>query len=617
MNFFIFDTTNVLTIAYSYSWPLVVLSIALASVGSGLAIYLSHLLPTIDTKSTRRAVRLAGAVAFGGAVWSMHFVGMLAFKLCVNVTYDPEITVLSSLPAMFAAWLAMAYLGKKSLTFFELGFASVMIGGGIGIMHYSGMYAMHMTAQLLFDPLTFALSIALAFALSMASLIMMAYLNKGSSQLTQRSTIIGGMGFGAAISAMHYMGMYAARFVGVSETEHPIFASDYLYLAVLVLITSMSILSVVFSGSLLTRVRQQHTKLESVYQDYTYLLNSVNLGIISIDRNGQMDFSNRGALEVLEQSSELLTRIRELLAQGTSENELTEISIKKNRDTQLHFLVSATRHFGPNEQDLGYWVVITDVTDIRLHEQHLIHSAKLATLGEMSTGMAHEINQPLNVIRLALQNLKYLLSKDSISKDRVTGKIDTINTQVDRAARLVSHMRTYGRVASTDFEPFDLREALQQSEDIWSEQLRLESITLTVEYNHDSPMIVNGCLVQFEQVMINMINNAKDAIRSFRSAGHIGIKVTEQPESYTILVQDDGGGIPDDALPNIFVPFFTTKPVGEGTGLGCSISYGIISDMGGELEVRNCGGGACFTITIPKYSGEEVAEAEAEAAQAS
>jgi len=239
---------------------------------------------------------------------------------------------------------------------------------------------------------------------------------------------------------------------------------------------------------------------------------------------------------------------------------------------------------------------------MRAKEASLNQASKMATLGEMSTGMAHELNQPLNVIRLTMENVRRKLERGGIEPEALLSKFDRIDDQVNRASKLVSLMRTFGRVAPAAFEPFDIIKSVHRAIDLMQEQLRLSQIQIAADLPNNSPALVKGSSTQFEQVLINLISNARDAIKMNNATGgiiDIGFKV--EGNAYIISVEDMGGGLAPEAIDRVFEPFFTTKPVGQGTGLGGAISYGIIKDMDGTISARNTNLGALFEIRLPKF----------------
>ena len=253
---------------------------------------------------------------------------------------------------------------------------------------------------------------------------------------------------------------------------------------------------------------------------------------------------------------------------------------------------------------------MTDLTKQKEIDSQLLQTSKLAMLGEMSTGMAHELNQPLNIIKLAANNMTSSITKGRAKDESMINRLQRIDSAVDRAATIIDHMRAFGRVAGENFEPFNLSSSIASASNLVSEPMKANGISLTVDLRPQARVL--GNTIQFEQVLINMINNARDAILSTGSTGRIDIGQIVDAETVTVTIEDTGCGIPVDALPHIFEPFFTTKPVGKGTGLGGSISYGIIQDMQGSIWAENIAGGARISIRLPLVSDSVEQEAELE-----
>lgn len=246
---------------------------------------------------------------------------------------------------------------------------------------------------------------------------------------------------------------------------------------------------------------------------------------------------------------------------------------------------------------------VLDITDRKAIELKLIESSKMATLGEMATGVAHELNQPLNVIRLAVSNIQRKLKKDTINPEYLVDKLDKVDQQVDRASGIIDHMRIFGRKPGSMPMPLDPGHMVDGTLSLIGEHLRLAGIEVTTEISEACHPVL-GHQVQIEQVLLNLLGNARDALQKKEDGDRkIAISISERDDTVIIAVEDNGGGIPADVLPRVFEPFFTTKDVGSGTGLGLSISYGIIHDMGGTLSAENVETGADraarFTIRLP------------------
>ncbi|MEW5735304.1 MAG: PAS domain S-box protein [Thermodesulfobacteriota bacterium] len=253
-------------------------------------------------------------------------------------------------------------------------------------------------------------------------------------------------------------------------------------------------------------------------------------------------------------------------------------------------------------------VTTSDVTERMEAEQQLIQASKMATLGEMATGVAHELNQPLTVIKAASGFFMRKIGKGERIDDQVLKTLaEEIDGHVDRATRIINHMREFGRKSDLTLCRVDLEDAVRRANQIFSQQLILRQIEVVYDFPPDLPRIMGdpGCL---EQVFINLFMNARDAILE-RTARHGGeenipkrIRISAGLKNGWVFLkfEDTGSGVPPEISEKIFEPFFTTKKVGEGTGLGLSISYGIVKECGGEIVARSCKtGGGCFELRFP------------------
>lgn len=255
------------------------------------------------------------------------------------------------------------------------------------------------------------------------------------------------------------------------------------------------------------------------------------------------------------------------------------------------------------DQRTGYGIVIRDVTEQKLNQAQLVQAAKMSTLGEMSTGMAHELNQPLNVIKMAADNALDAMEDGDDDPGYIAGKLKRISGQIDRAAGIIDHMRMFGRKAEGKGKPFDPAQAARRALEFVEAQLRIQEVTVEIDFSGE-PLLVIGQDIQFEQVILNLITNARQAMEGAAAPtdrGHVlGLSLHRDAGGNAVIsVSDTGGGIPENIKDRVFEPFFTTKDVGDGTGLGLSISYGIIGEMGGKISVENARNGAVFTLSMP------------------
>ena len=252
-------------------------------------------------------------------------------------------------------------------------------------------------------------------------------------------------------------------------------------------------------------------------------------------------------------------------------------------------------------------VTTPDITKRLETEQQLIQAGKMATLGEMSTGVAHELNQPLSVIKTASSFfMKKIRKGERIKDDILLSLSEEIDSYVDRAAKIINHMREFGRKSDIKLVKVQINEVLKRSFEMFSQQLKVRGIDVAWDIKEDLPMIM-ATPDRLEQVFINLLINARDAIEEkWESKDHkydsekITLKTRSKYNRVIAEICDTGPGISEAISDKIFEPFFTTKEVGQGTGLGLSISYGIIKECGGSIKVASSNAkGTCFVITFP------------------
>src|SRR6059036_3056291 len=208
--------------------------------------------------------------------------------------------------------------------------------------------------------------------------------------------------------------------------------------------------------------------------------------------------------------------------------------------------------------------------ELRDKQEQLVQAGKLATLGELTTGVAHELNNPLNNIGLFVGNAVDLIELAETEKGQVVRELRQAMQQVSKATEIISHLRTFGRAAPATREPTSLRLVIERALSLMQEQLRLRAIEVTVDLGPEEPVVV-GNAIQLEQVFINLLTNARDAVAdSARRA--IRISGTASLSGADLAFADTGHGIAPGLERRIFDPFFTTKEVGRGTGLGLSIA---------------------------------------------
>jgi two-component system NtrC family sensor kinase len=238
--------------------------------------------------------------------------------------------------------------------------------------------------------------------------------------------------------------------------------------------------------------------------------------------------------------------------------------------------------------------VMTDITDVAMLQAKLMHTEKMAAVGQLVSGVAHEVNNPLT----AIMGFADLLIDNPELSSAVKEDLKTIVHEAQRTREIVRNLLSFARQTPPEKQPVDLHQVLRRTVSLRSYDLNYEGTELVEQFDSSLPN-VTGDAHQLQQVFLNILNNAFDAVRETGRRGRIMIATSRLPDSVEIRFTDTGTGI---ATPErIFDPFYTTKEVGKGTGLGLSICYGIVREHGGEILCSNNQGapGATFTVRLP------------------
>jgi len=292
----------------------------------------------------------------------------------------------------------------------------------------------------------------------------------------------------------------------------------------------------------------------------------------------------------LARQTERLDSSRRALLHILQDSHQSNLRLERSRKAMIHImddLRETTEEMQRREQEL------------RDKQEQLVQAGKLATLGELTTGVAHELNNPLNNIGLFVGNAIDLLELGSADRERFLQELSSAMQQVRKASEIISHLRTFGRAAPVTREPVAINEVIQRALSLMQEQMRLRQIEVHTNLCQSDPSVI-GNAIQLEQVFINLLTNARDAVAASVQRV-ISIECGISDDFVEISLSDTGPGIPNDLEQRIFDPFFTTKEVGKGTGLGLSITYGILKEHHGTIAVakKPAGEGATFVIQLP------------------
>ena len=296
----------------------------------------------------------------------------------------------------------------------------------------------------------------------------------------------------------------------------------------------------------------------------------------------------------LNEANKRLGLQRKAILHILQDSHRSNLRLEESRKAMIHImgdLQDTTAEIQRREQEL------------REKQEQLVQAAKLATLGELTTGVAHELNNPLNNIGLYVGNVVDVIQLGTLDTERMLRDLNNAMRQVHKASQIISHLRTFGRVAPASRDPVAVKPIILQAFSLLQEQLRLRDIDVELDLGDDDPVVM-GNAIQLEQVFLNLLTNARDAL-SEAERRVIAVTLRVKGAIATISFRDTGPGIPCGLEGRLFDPFFTTKDVGAGTGLGLSITYGIVRDHEGTIIARNAPGeGAEFVLELPICGGQ-------------
>ncbi len=485
----------------SYDHLVVALSALIAVAGSYSALDLAGRV-TAAKGWARGSWLTGGAAAMGIGIWSMHFTGMLAFRLPVPVSYHWPTVLASLVVAILSSAVALYVVSRRKMGWIPALAAGVIMGSGIAALHYLDMFAMRMAAMSRFSPFLVILSVAFAMAFSLAAL-RLAFSFREDPKGIDWQKIGGAMVMGAAICAMHYTGMAAASF---EPSDAPV--------------------------------------------DLTRIVSVSSLGTASI-------------ITVT------------LLVLGFA-------------------MLSAS-------VDRRFYAQRLELTQVQARSE-LARLARIATLGELTASIAHEINQPLGAVVTYASATQRWLAAQPPDLDEARAAATKTATEAKRASEVITRIRALLQKESPQMERLDINEVIREVLDLTGGEILRGGITVKTELARDVPAVL-GNRVQLQQVMLNLIMNGVEAMSTVTDRTRkVHIRSAKDPEGVLIVVEDNGAGLDPEDIGHIFLPFVTTKP--QGIGMGLTISHSIIEAHGGRLwAMPGSPHGAVFQFILPITNG--------------
>jgi NO-binding membrane sensor protein with MHYT domain/nitrogen-specific signal transduction histidine kinase len=612
----------------SYDYTLVALSVLIAMFASYAALDLAGRV-TAAGGWTRAVWLLGGAGAMGIGIWSMHYIGMLAFILPIPVAYHWPTVLLSLIAAILASVVALEVVSRQKMGWFRALAGSVLMGAGIAGMHYIGMAAMRLPAMCQFDSFLVVLSVVFAVLISLAALWITFHFRDEKTGIGWEK-LAGAVVMGAAIPVMHYTGMAAANF---TPSGMPTDLSHAVSISTLGTGGIAAVTFIVLGLALLTswvdrRFATQTLEVqeEKLQQTEAYLSEAqrlshtgsfgwrVSTGDIIWSEESfrifQYDRTTKPTVELIlrrvhPEDAALVQQTIERAAQGGKDFEHEYRLVMSNGSIKhVHVVAHALNDVSGSVEFVG---AVMDVTERkraeeereRLRQVHedLARVNRVTTMGELTASLAHEVNQPIaGAITNANACLRWLAG-DIPNLEEARAAARRIVKDGTRAAEIISRIRLLFKKGTPERELVDVNEVIREMIDLMRSEATQYSISVRTELTADLPRVM-GDRVQLQQVLMNLILNGIEAMKDVVGTRELALKSQQtETEQLLVTVRDTGKGLPQQR-DQIFDAFFTTKP--QGLGMGLSISRSIVESHGGRLwTADNSPRGATFSLTLP------------------
>lgn len=309
----------------------------------------------------------------------------------------------------------------------------------------------------------------------------------------------------------------------------------------------------------------------------------------AVELFAKLDLPLAGSMEAVIRSLGMFDSV-ERVRRGEHSCEHSEIRYEDERT----FALSVSRLTDDRSDEPDMVLVIGDISEARRMQMQLAQAEKMSSLGRMISGVTHELNNPLTSIMGYAQ-----LLRAAVPEGKVAERAERLESEARRCQKIVKNLLSFARRREVKHGALSLNEVVESVLALMGYQLRVDGVAVETDLCADLPALV-GDHHHLQQVLVNLLTNAQQAIRSEASSGKIMVRTRYEDGAAVLEVQDDGPGIPEACRAKIFDPFFTTKPEGQGTGLGLALVHGIVRDHGGTIEaLSDSRDGACFRVVLP------------------
>jgi NO-binding membrane sensor protein with MHYT domain/nitrogen-specific signal transduction histidine kinase len=610
----------------SYNYALVALSVLIAMFASYAALDLAGRVTAADGW-TRAVWLLGGAGAMGTGIWSMHYIGMLAFILPISVAYHWPTVLLSLFAAILASVVALGVVSRQKMGWFRALAGSVLMGAGIASMHYIGMAAMRLPAICQYNSFFVVLSVVFAVLISLAALWITFHFRDEKTGIG-REKLAGAVVMGVAIPVMHYTGMAAASFTasGMSvDLSHAVSISTLgtagiaaVTFVVLGLALLTSWVDRRFATQTLEVQEQKLQQSEAYLSEAQRLSHTGSFGwrvptgeIIWSEesfRIFQYDGTTKPTVELILQrvhpeDAALVKQTIERAAQDGKDFDHEYRLVMP--DSSVKYVHVVAHALGDESGSIEFVGAVMDVTGRKwaeeaLHQAQadLAHVNRVTTMGELAASIAHEVNQPIAAAVTNANTCLRWLTRDQPDVEEARAAAMRIVKDGTRAAEIIKRIRLLFKKGTLERELVDVNEVIREMIVLLRGEATRYAVSVRTELAADLPQVL-GDRVQLQQVMMNLMINGIDAMKEVDGTRELAIKSQRaEDELLLVSVSDTGVGLPSQQTDQIFKTFFTTKL--HGTGMGLSISRSIVESHGGRLGAGgNSPRGASFHFTLP------------------